>query len=178
MGVLGSGSQAHEGRAAEIGRWLAGEGFHLLTGGGSGVMAAVSRAFYEVESRSGLVIGILPGVEGNAYARRSPEGYPNKWVEIPIYTHLPTRGDRGEEDRSRNHINVLSSNLLIALPGGPGTASEVRLALRYRRPLIAYLGDRGEIPGLPAETPVEFTFEAVRRFVLERLAVQNAPGQR
>ena len=60
VGVLGSGSVAHEERARTLGRWLAGQGVHLLTGGGGGVMSAVSRAFSEVPNRRGLVIGIVP----------------------------------------------------------------------------------------------------------------------
>ena len=36
--------------------------------------------------------------------------------------------------------------MLVALPGGPGTASEVSLALRYRKPLIVFLKHQGEIP--------------------------------
>ena len=60
VGVMGSGAEPHAERAAEVGRWLAAIGVHLLTGGGGGVMAAVARAFHETPERRGLVIGILP----------------------------------------------------------------------------------------------------------------------
>ena len=33
VGVLGSGSVEHSERARALGRWLAGQGVHLLTGG-------------------------------------------------------------------------------------------------------------------------------------------------
>ena len=67
------------------------------------------------------------------------DGYPNRWVEIPVLTHLPLSGERGTEPMSRNHINVLSSDVIVALSGDAGTLSEVRLAVRYGRPVIAFV---------------------------------------
>jgi predicted Rossmann-fold nucleotide-binding protein len=64
---------------------------------------------------------------------------------------------------------VLSSNVVIALPGGWGTASEVSLALRYGRPVIAYLGARDEIPELPDSVRVEGDLEKVKEFVREKI---------
>lgn len=160
VGVMGSGSRAHAMRADPVGRWLASEGVHLLTGGGRGVMEAVSRAFASVPGRLGISIGILPGEGGEA-----PAGYPNPFVELAIPTHLPWSGERGSEQLSRNHINVLASSVLIALPGGAGTASEVALAARYGRPLVAFLESRSDIPELPADTPVAHTLDAVKAFV-------------
>ena len=172
VGVMGSGSESHRERASALGRWLAGEGVHLLTGGGGGVMSAVSEAFFAVPQRRGLVIGVLPGVE-RELERASPgasrPGYPNPWVEIPISTHLPLSGRRGLDPLSRNHINVLSSTVLVALPGGAGTASEVALALRYHRPVVAFLDGPEEIEGLPAEAVVESDFAAVQAFVRKNL---------
>jgi predicted Rossmann-fold nucleotide-binding protein len=113
------------------------------------------------------VIGVLPSeAEGSASAR---EGYPNPWVEVAVFTHLPLSGQSGTDPMSRNHINVLSSKVLVALPGGPGTASEISLAIRYGKPVIAYLGARDEIPELPDEVRVEGDFEKVKEFVLERI---------
>ena len=40
-------------------------------------------------------------------------------------------------DQSRNHINILTSDLVILLPGGEGTASEAELAVRYNKSVIA-----------------------------------------
>ena len=169
VGVLGSGSAAHEERAQALGRWLAGQGVHLLTGGGGGVMSAVSRAFSEVPTRRGLVIGIVPSATGRE-ASRPRRGYPNPWVELSVFTHLPMSGPSGTDPMSRNHINVLSSNVLVALPGGVGTASEVSLALRYGRPVVAYLRARDEIPSLSAEVPVENDLERIKEFVGEKIA--------
>ena len=160
VGVMGSGVRAHAKLAAPLGRGLAEMGVHLLTGGGGGVMAAVSRAFAEVEDRAGLALGVLPadgfqrtkGRAGRAGGAESgdaesepaqwepPPGYPNPWVEVAVRTHLDARGAAGDSASSRNHVNVLSSDVVVALPGGQGTASEVALALRYGRPLVL-LGD-------------------------------------
>ena len=137
IGVMGSGSKPWEERAAPLGRWLAERGVHLLTGGGGGVMTAVSRAFHEVDPRPGRVLGILPSTEADRTSSKS--GYPNPWVEIPIFTHLPHSGDRGQDPLSRNHINVLTSDVIVGLPGSEGTLSEIHLALRYERPVIAFL---------------------------------------
>ncbi len=164
---MGSGSSPHTARASQLGSWLAAQGFHLLTGGGAGVMSSASRAFRNVADRRGLVIGIIPCVEGEA--GRPLDSYPNPWVDVPILTHLPLRGARGTEPQSRNHINILSSDVVVALPGGPGTRSELELALTYGRPLIAWLGTRDEIPGLPVEVPVADEFSEIQRFVLSHV---------
>ena len=169
VGVLGSGSEPHEEKAMPLGEWLAGEGVHLLTGGGGGVMEAVSRAFYHVSDRKGLVIGILPGTATDSACNPKP-GYPNPWVEIPIRTHLPKSGVEGTDPLSRNHINVLSADVSIALPGSHGTAREVELALRYGRPLIAYLERREEIPNLPDEVEATSDLERVKGFVRAHLS--------
>merc|ERR1712187_440918 len=84
----------------------------------------------------------------------APNGYPNKFVELPIRTHLPSAGGAGLSVLSRNHIAVLSSDVLVALPGGTGTASEVSLAVHYGVPVCRFLGASGNILGLSDE--VEF----------------------
>jgi uncharacterized protein (TIGR00725 family) len=168
--VLGSGVEPHEERATEVGVWLAGQGVHLLTGGGGGVMAAVSRAFFQAPGRRGLVIGVLPAAApGDARPR---PGYPNPWVEIAIATHLPLSGQRGTDPLSRNHINLLSADLAILLPGGAGTASEAQLAVRYGRPAVAYVGSRAEIPDLPSEIPDVASLPELQAFVRRALTDQ------
>jgi uncharacterized protein (TIGR00725 family) len=175
VGVMGSGTERHTELAVGLGAWLATQNVHLLTGGGGGVMEEVCRGFFEVGNRTGRIIGIIPGDERG---RRDPaSGYPNPWVEIPIYTHLPLTGRRGAESLSRNHINVLSADVVVALPGSVGTASEVSLALRYGRPLIACLDDRSQIPRLPSEVRVEPDLERVKAFVLSVLSRVRAKQQ-
>ena len=170
---MGSGREPHTERARRVGEWIAREGYHLLTGGGAGVMAAVAEAFVRVEPRRGLAIGILPAAAGGR-AGAAPPGYPNPWVEIAVRTHLDQVGPDGAGSASRNHLNVLSSTVVIVLPGGEGTASEARLAMRYGRPCIAWLSERGDVPGLPAAIPVETEFSAIRTFV--RAACRRAAG--
>ena len=164
VGVMGSGREPHTERARRVGEWIARSGYHLLTGGGRGVMAAVTEAFVRVTDRRGLAIGILPAAAGDS-AGAARTGYPNPWVEIAIRTHLDQVGARGDRPASRNHLNVLSSDVVIVLPGSAGTASEARLAVHYGRPCIAWLADRADVPGLPEAVPVESRFAAVETFV-------------
>jgi uncharacterized protein (TIGR00725 family) len=139
VGVIGSGKTDVPSLTEPLGRRLALEGFHLLTGGGAGVMAGVSRAFAEHPHPRGVVIGIVPGSIAKGIPIYEPKtGYPNDWVELVIYTHLPLSGVQGQDLLSRNHINVLSSDVVIVLPGGAGTASEVKLAERYRKPVFNF----------------------------------------
>src|SRR5262245_3525522 len=132
-------------------------------------MAAVSRAFAATPGRKGLVLGIVPSAAEDTPAIAKP-GYPNDWVEVAIRTHLHLSGPHGEDPRSRNHLIALTTSLLVALPGGPGTASEVRLALRYKTPVIAYLKTRDEIPGLPSEVRCEPDFDKLKAFVSQEIA--------
>ncbi len=164
VGVMGSGSNPHHHRATTLGEWLGTQPVHLLTGGGGGVMESVCAAFASVDDRVGRIIGVLPGGIRDGNYRPLP-GYPNQWIEIPIRTHLPLSGMQGTDLASRNHINVLTPNVIVALPGGHGTASETKLALLYDTPLVAYLSSREDIPELPPAIYVEPVFERVQSFV-------------
>ena len=149
VAVIGSGVVADPG-CAEVGRLIASLGFDLLTGGGRGVMDAVSRAFYETSPRQGIVIGVVPAAvepleaieqrtaHGGPVEYEVPAGYPNEWVELAIYTHLPDSGPDGTLRSSRNHINVLSADAIVALPGREGTESEISLATQYGVPIVAF----------------------------------------
>jgi uncharacterized protein (TIGR00725 family) len=168
VGVMGSSTRAYDDLAAPLGRWLASAGVNLLTGGGVGTMEAVSRAFTGVRPRGGLAIGVLPAdlPDGIAVPRA---GYPNPCVEIAIFTHLPLSGITGTDLRSRNHINILSSDVVIVLPGNEGTASEMTLAVRYGKPVVAFFGDHAVDWQPPAGVPVARTMAEVERFVREAL---------
>ncbi len=135
IAVIGSGDPDHGNPelAAAVGRLIAEMGFHLLTGGGLGVMADACRGFTAVPDRAGLAIGIIPRSPAGDEAK---PGYPNPWVELPILTHLAGHlGPDGED--SRNPINVLTASRILALPGGEGTRAEIRLAVRYEKPVLA-----------------------------------------
>lgn len=129
--------------AFAIGASIAELGCHLLTGGGPGIMAAASEGFCSISPRRGVSIGVIP-------AGRSPRNYPNNWVEVPIFTHLHGENPRGHE--SRNHINIRSARVLIALAGGRGTRAELDLAIEHNttcnRPVVyACLQDGDDIEG-------------------------------
>jgi predicted Rossmann-fold nucleotide-binding protein len=171
VAVIGSGQTADP-SCVEIGQLIASLGVDLLTGGGRGVMEAVSRAFFEVSPRNGLVVGIIPGTveslvaleqrEPASITYRPPDGYPNPWVELAINTHLPDSGEQGTLRSSRNHINVLSADAIVALPGEAGTESEMWLAVQYGVATIAYGAHRTNVPaGIPHAT----SLEQVRRFL-------------
>lgn len=158
---MGASRLEHAELAEPLGRWIAEQGFDLLTGGGTGTMEAVCRGFRSVPGRKGIAVGVLPAGER--------PGYPNPHLDFVIRTHLPALGKEGNSERSRNHINILSSDLVVALPGGPGTCSEVELSLRYGKPVVAYLGNGGSIDGLASGVvPIARTLAEVQAFVQQR----------
>ena len=173
VGVMGSGVRAHEELAVPLGRRLARLDVHLLTGGGRGVMTSVSRAFAEVEGRAGLVVGVLPRPdEGQAGGHET--GYPNPWIELHVRTHL---GKDGAIHDSRNHVNVLSSDVVVALPGSAGTASEVALSVRYGRPVVLF-GDLERARSLPPQVATASSVDEVVAFVRRHLPGHLAAAPR
>jgi uncharacterized protein (TIGR00725 family) len=173
VGVMGSGVDEHFDLAQGVGELLAELGVNLLTGGGQGVMRSVSRAFTQSERRSGICIGIIPCLS-NRERGKPKEGYPNEYVELAIYTHLPYSGSRGKEDLSRNHINVLTCNAIIALPGGDGTAAEVSLAVEYGKPVIAYSPDESLTKDFPQSVQRVASLSEVNDFLKRRFTEASA----
>jgi uncharacterized protein (TIGR00725 family) len=152
VGVMGSGTEAWPAFAAPLGRLVAGRGAHLLTGGGTGTMAETARAFCETPGRKGLSIGILPTVPDAARGFALKPGYPNLWVEIPIVTPLGTYAGGDDAALNRNHVNILTADAIVALPGSAGTHNEIRLALRYAKPLVLF-GPPAQFADLDAAIP-------------------------
>ncbi|GAB4113726.1 MAG: hypothetical protein Kow00103_06210 [Candidatus Caldatribacteriota bacterium] len=104
-------------RAYQVGALIAKEGWILLNGGrSSGVMEASAHG---AKDNGGLTIGILP-VDDPEWA--------SAYIDIPILTGIGL---------ARNYINVLNSRVVVALPGGTGTISEVALALNIGKKVIA-----------------------------------------
>lgn len=127
IGVMGGGSVGEDvcALARDLGALIAGRGWVLLNGGrNAGVMAASAAG---ARGAGGVVIGILPDPDTS---RASPD------LDYAIATGM---GD------ARNLINVLSSDAIIACPGGAGTLSEVALALKNRKRVILLGWDVGEI---------------------------------
>lgn len=168
VGVVGSGTDEHDDLARPLGELLADLGVNLLTGGGRGVMCAVSRAFMQHPRASGICIGILPCASETDRAT-APPGYPNEFVELAVYTHLPYSGRKGTDDLSRNHINVLTCDAIVALPGEYGTASEVALAIRYRKPVAAFAPRPDLVARLPESVPRFDALAGVERFLRDHL---------
>jgi uncharacterized protein (TIGR00725 family) len=141
--VIGSGDELTEAQQQwplEVGRWVASAGFHLLTGAGGGVMEAASRGFCSV-GRAGLCIGIIPSCKDVAR-------YPNRWVELRVFTHLVGADPMGPD--SRNNINVLSADAIVMFPGSAGTHAELQLALARATPcpIVACVRDGEAVGGL------------------------------
>ncbi len=177
IGVMGSGKQPWPELAAPLGRALALAGFHLLTGGGQGVMTSVSEAFCAVPQRIGRSIGIVPteavgGTDGGDDGQtgvpgtfRAVPGYPNPFVEVPILSPLPRHlPDAPPGTLSRNHINVLSSDAIVALPGNHGTRNEVGLAVHYGKPVILF-GQSEYFADMPAWLVRTVSLDTVMDFV-------------
>ena len=168
IAVIGSGSDRQPHLSTPLGRQLAEKGYSLINGGGGGVMAETAKAFIKVESRKGLVVGVIPSANPCDTAEerkryKPPPGYPNACTELIIRTHLHLSKTMGKDIASRNHIIVLSADHVVALPGGPGTRSEVELALDYGKSpvLISPRGEWDEFSG--RATTVKTPEDALRK---------------
>ena len=125
IGVIGGATVSPETEAAayRLGALIARRGWVLLNGGrAAGVMDASARGARE---KGGLTVGILPGVDSDGAS---------EWIDIPLFTGM---------GMARNAINVLSSDVVIACPGGAGTLSEIALALKSGRKTILLGFDAG-----------------------------------
>jgi uncharacterized protein (TIGR00725 family) len=120
IGVMGASEpeQRTLEAAHRLGRLLAEAGWVVLTGGRpAGVMEAACAGAKSVAGS--LTVGILP---------TGPDGPVSAQVDLAVFTAL------GE---ARNAINVLSSDAVVACGvEGPGTASEVALAMKAQRPTV------------------------------------------
>ncbi|HHW28465.1 MAG TPA: TIGR00725 family protein [Syntrophomonadaceae bacterium] len=128
VGVMGGGegvSRKTAEMAYQLGKLLANEGWVLLCGGrAAGVMEASAKGAKEA---GGLTVGILPGRDKSMASR---------YIDIAICTGM---GD------GRNYINVLSSDIVVALPGRAGTISEIALALKSGKKVILLDFDTGDL---------------------------------
>ncbi len=102
--------------AEEVGALLARGGASIVTGGLGGVMRAAARG---AVGEGGLTIGILPG-DDPADA--------NEFIRLPIATGLGV---------IRNLVVVTASDAVVAVGGRHGTLSEIGLALRMGRQVVA-----------------------------------------
>jgi uncharacterized protein (TIGR00725 family) len=77
----------------------------------------------------GVTVGLLPGDDPRAA---------NQWVTVPLATGI------GE---LRNGLIVRAAQAVVAIRGGWGTLSEVALARKIGRPVVA-IGEWGPMPEL------------------------------
>jgi uncharacterized protein (TIGR00725 family) len=121
IGIMGPGEEAQDEDirlAYRIGKIVAEKGFVLLTGGrDKGVMEASMKGAREA---GGITVGILPGNNSSGTSR---------FVDIAIYSGM---------GNARNNINVLSSTLILSIGEGPGTFSEIALAIKAGKQVLSY----------------------------------------
>lgn len=130
VSVIGAGSCGPETAevAYALGREIARQGHVLVCGGLGGVMEAACQGAVEA---GGETLGILPGNDRTAA---------NPWVRTALVTGLGPM---------RNYLVVLNGDLVVAVEGGAGTLSEIGLALKSGRTVVAlgrHSGLKGVIP--------------------------------
>lgn len=149
IGVIGRGIRQPEltAIAEEVGREIARKGAVLVCGGLGGVMTEAARGAKEI---GGITLGILPGPKTSDA---------NEFIDFPIATNMGP---------GRNSIIVHTADVLIAIGGGYGTLSEIALALKIGKGVVA-LQPSFQIPGvIIANTPVGAVDEALTLVELGR----------
>jgi uncharacterized protein (TIGR00725 family) len=177
IGVMGSGSNEWSHLATPLGTWIAVHGFDLLTGAGRGVMLSTARAFKATRPRAGRSIGIVPSSPHPVFGFAPLAGYPNAFIDLPILTPLPRKEAHVPDSTfSRNYVNVLTSDVVVALPGSEGTLDEIRLAGRFAKPLIC-IGPAAAFVGAPEGTRIVSQLSDVYAFVLEQAGALTVSAQ-
>ncbi|MFP8490296.1 TIGR00725 family protein [Gracilimonas sp. Q87] len=119
IGIMGPGEGATDADieiAFQLGKELAQHNHVILTGGRpEGVMEAAMKG---AKAGGGLTIGILPSENGCDQS---------DYVDIPIKTGMGS---------TRNNINVLTADVVIAVGLGAGTTSEITFALKAEKPVF------------------------------------------
>lgn len=142
VGVIGSGQCDRETGllAYEVGKELALNGAVVVCGGLGGVM---EYACHGCKEAGGVSLGILPG---------NKRGEANPYVNYVLATGM------GE---MRNFLVVRCSDVLIAVSGEYGTLSEIAIALKENKKVIA-LQPSFSLPGLErASSPKEAVQKAL-----------------
>jgi uncharacterized protein (TIGR00725 family) len=146
ISVIGSGTCAPD--VYDLARWtgslIAERGWTLVCGGLGGVMEGAARGALEA---GGQTIGILPGIDTCVA---------NPYVTVPVATGLGPM---------RNYLVVLNGHAVVALEGGAGTLSEIGLALKIGRKVIA-VGQWSALPGVVRAVDPMHTVELLQAHLL------------
>lgn len=117
VGILGASScdETTYEIAFQVGKLLAEKSCTVINGGLGGVMEASSKG---VQSQGGIVIGVLPG----------EKQFANPYIGVSIATNM---------GHARNMVIVHSSDAVIAINGEYGTVSEIAIALKEGKRVVA-----------------------------------------
>jgi len=119
VGIIGPGESATQENinlAFKVGEIVAKLGYIVLTGGRNcGVMDAALKG---AKKQKGITVAILPDDNKERIS---------DYADIPIITGMGS---------ARNNINVLTSDLIIAIGEGPGTLSEISLAAKAGKKIL------------------------------------------
>jgi len=121
IGDSDAGGEVME-EARAVGHGVARRGWHLLCGGGGGVMEAACEGFQSgkgFQGAHGVAVGVIPSDR--------PEGA-NRFVDIPILTGMGF---------ARNVMIALSAHAVVVLGGKAGTLSEIAYAWQFGKPVVA-----------------------------------------
>lgn len=145
VSVIGAGScnAATAQAARDLGAGVAGMGAAVVCGGLGGVMEAACQGAQEA---GGATIGILPGTDRNEA---------NAFVQTAIATGLGPM---------RNYLVVLNGDVVVAVEGETGTLSELALAQKTAKTVIA-LGRWNTIPGVIPAQDVPQALELLREIL-------------
>lgn len=143
--MIGAGEASSEeyDQAHDVGKRVAERGGIVVCGGLGGIMEAAARGATEA---GGVAIGVLPDED----RRRA-----NEYLSYSVATGM---------GQARNLAVVCSADAVIAVGGGYGTLSEIGLARKVGRPVVALgsweLGDHLVSASSPEEA-VEAAFGAI-----------------
>jgi len=141
IGIIGAGTcdEKTAALAEEVGGLVAKRGAAMVCGGLGGVMEAAARGAFK---NGGRTIGILPGDD-----RRSA----NPYISLPMVTDM---------GHARNVVIARTAQGLVAIEGECGTLSEIAVALKIGKPVVA-LGKWKTIEGVVSAENAEEAVEKI-----------------
>lgn len=162
IGVIGSHIESFEEYTAPLGKLIAERNYNLVVGGGKGVMSSTAKSFVSVSPRLGRCVGVIPVEDKDDF--ENLRNYSNQYVEIPIIVRLAERAMRSTEPLALNTVNILSSDVVVVLPGLKGTKMETSLALSYEKP-VCFFGESEDFQNFPDMPKICSALEEVERFI-------------